>query len=63
MLRYNFEGECFEVMALATVIINGTSIDKTHGFTQVNALDQIMFPCEKCYMPHVFFLVMPTADQ
>ena len=62
-MRYNFEGECFEVMALATVIINGASVEKSQGFIKVNALDQLNFPGEKCYMPHVFFLVMPTAEQ
>ena len=57
ILRYNFESEVFEAYAVAPIILNGTRKDKTDRFITVKALDQIEFPCDKCYMPHLFYLV------
>ena len=63
IIRYNFEAEVFEVLALAPILINGAVVDKTQGFITIKALDQIEFPCDRRYMPMVFYLVMPTPDQ
>lgn len=61
LLRYDFASERFEALALAPVSLNGTLIDHRRGFLTVRALDQIEFPCNRCYMPHVFYIVLPRG--
>lgn len=39
LLRYDFECEKFEVMALAPFLVNGQVIDQSNGFITLKALD------------------------
>lgn len=39
VLRYNFDVESFELMALAPIVINGLAIERTQEFMRVKPLD------------------------
>ena len=45
------------MMALEPVSINGQIKDRADGFFEITANDQIHFPCEKSYMPHIYYVV------
>jgi len=62
-LRYNFDRESYELLALKPLLLNDKELTAEHGFTVINALDKIYIPCNKCYIPHLFYFVMPVKEQ
>jgi hypothetical protein len=63
LLRYNMENENYEIKALALVCLNGKNLTEDQGFTALKPMDQLHFLCSKCYMPHLFYVVLPTSPQ
>ena len=63
IVRYDFEEEVFEALAIQPVGLNAQTIDRSDGFVILNQLDQIQFFCSSCYMPHLYYVNMPTREQ
>ena len=63
VVRYDFTEEVFEVLAIHPVSLSGRTISRDDGFVQLNHLDQIQFFCSSCYMPHLYYVNMPTKEQ
>ena len=61
-LRYNFDSELFELMALNPLTINDRILTKEQGFIVIKPMDKIHFECFKCYLPHLFYFMLPTKD-
>lgn len=61
ILRYDFEDEQFQLLALCPLSLNNTTIDITSGFVPIKALDQVHFFCDDCYLPHLFYVVFPSS--
>jgi hypothetical protein len=63
ILRYNSELRQFEMLALTPIGLNSQTISVDHGFTLVKATDKIVFPCARCDLPHVYYIVLPNEEQ
>jgi len=62
LLQYNVVRELFEILALKPVCVNGKSIAESSGFVAIQPNDQIHFLCSSCYMPHLFYVLLPTPS-
>ena len=62
ILRYNVDAEHFEALFLQPTGLNNTTADVTKGFLKIGRLDQIHFFCASCYMPHLYYIVLPQED-
>ena len=63
VVRYNFVDEVFEALAIHPVGLNAKTIDRDDGFVKLNQLDQIQFFSSSSYMPHLYYVNMPTREQ
>ncbi|CDW90426.1 transforming growth factor beta regulator 1 [Stylonychia lemnae] len=62
ILRYNIDKEFYEIMALKMMQINDKEISMLDGFIQVNSMDKVYIPCNKCYMPHLYYFILPIRE-
>jgi len=53
------DAEHFEALFLQPTGLNNTTADVTKGFLKIGRLDQIHFFCASCYMPHLYYIVLP----
>ena len=58
-MQYNICKESFDILALKPVSVNGKTISESDGFFSLKAMDQIHFMCSDCYMPHLFYVILP----
>ena len=63
ILRYDIEREIFEFQPLASLTLNDATVLPQEGFLTLNPMDKLHFFCDKCYLPHLYYFVIPTKDQ
>ena len=62
IIRYNVEKELFEIMALEVMQLNDREINQSNGFQTVIQTDKLYFYCSKCYIPHLYYFILPIRD-
>eukprot|EP00347_Sterkiella_histriomuscorum_P020477 403337650 len=59
---YNVDREIYEMMALKPFSLNDKELFIEDGYTQVNSMDKVYIPCNKCYIPHLFYFILPLRE-
>ena len=55
--------EIYEVLALKPFSLNDQTITTEMGYVQINAMDKVHFYCAKCYLPHLYYFLLPTKER
>ena len=63
ILRHDIDKEIFEIKALESFCLNDKTLLADSEFIQLNPLDRLLFFCDKCYTPHLFYFLMPAKDK
>lgn len=63
ILRYDIDREIFEFQPLSSLNLNDTTVMPNQEFIPLNPMDKLHFFCDKCYLPHLFYFIVPTKDQ